>query len=210
MSHETRIFSKKHLHLLAKKAMLEAFEVETPKEKKTLSFFGLIWVVPLPSNSHHQDCYVFRIGDPNLNLHFPRLHPGRGDNPRSYGSLTIPFFVLKIKLFEPTICLPAMNPRSLGATRRRLARLLWGQGELCRGVSELCWGVLKNPVGVFTIKIQTQLSMVMYLFCFFFLCIYIYVFFCISYIYQTVDSSFPLWFTGSCFLIARTFEESVL
>ena len=90
--------------------------------------------------------------------------------------------MLKIKLFEPTICLPAMNPRSLGATRRRLARLLWGQGELCRGVSELCWGVLKNPVGVFTIKIQTQLSMVMYLFCFF-LCIYIYISFFVYIIY---------------------------
>ena len=81
MSHETRFFGKKHLHLLAKKAMLEAFEVETPKEKKTLSFFGLVWVVPLPSNSHHQDCYVFRIGDPNLNLHFP-LASWEGGQPK--------------------------------------------------------------------------------------------------------------------------------
>ncbi len=26
---------------------------------------------PLPSSSHHQDYYIFRIGDPNLNLHLP-------------------------------------------------------------------------------------------------------------------------------------------
>ena len=29
------------------------------------------WVVPPPSNSHHQDYYIFGIGDPNLNLHLP-------------------------------------------------------------------------------------------------------------------------------------------
>lgn len=29
------------------------------------------------------------------------------------------------------------------------------------------------------------------------------------YIYQTVDSSFPLWLTVSCSLIAGTFEESI-
>ena len=43
---------------------------------------GTTWVVPPPSNSHHQDYYIFRLGDPNLNLHLPRLHPGRGDNPK--------------------------------------------------------------------------------------------------------------------------------
>ena len=26
---------------------------------------------PAQDSSHHQDCYVFRIGDPNLNLHLP-------------------------------------------------------------------------------------------------------------------------------------------
>ena len=40
----------------------------------------IIWVVPLPSNSHH-DYSIFRLGDPELNLYLPRLHPGRGDNP---------------------------------------------------------------------------------------------------------------------------------
>ena len=27
------------------------------------------WVVPLPSNSHHQDYYILRLGDPELHLH---------------------------------------------------------------------------------------------------------------------------------------------
>ena len=38
------------------------------------------WMWPPPSNSHHQDYYMFSRGsrDPNLNLHLPRLHPGRG------------------------------------------------------------------------------------------------------------------------------------
>ena len=33
---------------------------------------------PLPSNSDHQDYFMFRIGDSKLNLHLPRLHPGKG------------------------------------------------------------------------------------------------------------------------------------
>ena len=32
---------------------------------------GICWVVHLPSNSDHQDCFMFRIVDPNLNLHLP-------------------------------------------------------------------------------------------------------------------------------------------
>ena len=35
------------------------------------SSLAILWVVPLPSNSHHQDYSVFRIGDPELNLHLP-------------------------------------------------------------------------------------------------------------------------------------------
>ena len=37
---------------------------------------------PAQDASHHQDNYIFSSrgpsGDPNLNLHLPRLHPGRG------------------------------------------------------------------------------------------------------------------------------------
>ena len=33
---------------------------------------GIVWVVPPPSNSHHQD-YIFNIRDPKLNLHLPQL-----------------------------------------------------------------------------------------------------------------------------------------
>ena len=36
-----------------------------------VSFFaGIFWVVPPPSKSHHQEYYIFRLGNPNLNLHF--------------------------------------------------------------------------------------------------------------------------------------------
>ena len=31
---------------------------------------------PPPSNSHHRDYYIFRIGDPNLNLHLPQAWEG--------------------------------------------------------------------------------------------------------------------------------------
>ena len=31
---------------------------------------------PAQDSSHHQDCYVFRIGDPELNLHLPLLLGG--------------------------------------------------------------------------------------------------------------------------------------
>ena len=36
----------------------------------------IYWVVPPPSNSDHQDYYIFRLGDPNLNLHLPLLLGG--------------------------------------------------------------------------------------------------------------------------------------
>ncbi len=42
---------------------------------KVKGFLGYIyiyiyWVVPLPSNSDHQDYYMNLVGNPNLNLHF--------------------------------------------------------------------------------------------------------------------------------------------
>ena len=37
----------------------------------------ILWVVSLPSHSHHQDYDIFRIKNPNLNLHLPNL-PGKG------------------------------------------------------------------------------------------------------------------------------------
>ena len=42
-------------------------------------YIYITWVVPLPSNSHHQDWYVFRIGDP----YKPSFATGtvRGDTP---------------------------------------------------------------------------------------------------------------------------------
>ena len=39
------------------------------------------WVIPLPSNSHHQDYEPFLVGNPKLNLHLPLLLGG-GANPR--------------------------------------------------------------------------------------------------------------------------------
>ena len=45
--------------------------------KKTQPFEDVSWVIPLPSNSHHQEYSIFRIGNPNLNFHLPLLL-GRG------------------------------------------------------------------------------------------------------------------------------------
>ena len=42
-------------------------------------FTDIAWVVPLPSNSDHQDDITFLVRNPQLNLHF---HYGKGDNPR--------------------------------------------------------------------------------------------------------------------------------
>ena len=36
--------------------------------------------------------YIFRFGDPELNLHLPRLHPGRGDNPKHTPDPNQPFY----------------------------------------------------------------------------------------------------------------------
>ncbi len=65
------------------------FSPETEQPAKTMEpkeerFAKMVkhWVVPPPSNSHYQDNITFfRFGDPNLNLHLPRLHPGRRNNP---------------------------------------------------------------------------------------------------------------------------------
>ena len=60
----------------------------------------ICWVAPLPSNSHHQHYYMFRIGDPNLNilnLHLPRGSIlGVGDHPRSW-----PFVSFSKALLRP-------------------------------------------------------------------------------------------------------------
>ncbi len=55
----------------------------------TLGFFGdvksedmdIAWVWPPPSNSDHQEYYIFRIGDSNLNLHLP-LESWEGATPK--------------------------------------------------------------------------------------------------------------------------------
>ena len=44
-------------------------------------FRDINWVVPPPSNSHHQDYCIFRLGDPNLNLHLP-LASWEGATPK--------------------------------------------------------------------------------------------------------------------------------
>ena len=42
----------------------------------------IYWISLHPvTNSHHQNIYIFRFGDPNLNLDLPRLHPGWGVDP---------------------------------------------------------------------------------------------------------------------------------
>ena len=38
-------------------------------------------VAPSQDASDHQDYYILKKGNPNLNLHLPRLHPGRGATP---------------------------------------------------------------------------------------------------------------------------------
>ena len=50
------------------------------------------WAVPPPSNSHHQDHYIFRLGD-SYKPSFA-TNPGRGDNP-NYWVL----FAIKPKVF---------------------------------------------------------------------------------------------------------------
>ena len=40
------------------------------------------WVWPPPRMPVSQDDITFPVGDSNLNLHLPRLHPGRGPHPK--------------------------------------------------------------------------------------------------------------------------------
>lgn len=47
------------------------------------TYMHIYWVVPFPSNSHHQ--YFYHVDsqkkeDPGLNLHLPAI-TGKGDNP---------------------------------------------------------------------------------------------------------------------------------
>ena len=55
------------------------------------------WIAPLPRMPVNTRILIFfRIGDPELNLHLPRWHPGRGDN------LIHTFWNYKCKNFEET------------------------------------------------------------------------------------------------------------
>ena len=51
-------------------------------------------------NRHQQnDRSILRLRDPNLNLHLPRWHPGRGDNP-NYNYIIWIFDPNKLRRFE--------------------------------------------------------------------------------------------------------------
>ena len=58
------------------------------------SHVAIPWVVPPPRIpvTTRIITYIFRLGDPDLNLHLPRLHPGRGGQPNLY--LSIPIFAV--------------------------------------------------------------------------------------------------------------------
>ena len=58
-------------------------EVRNIIDSKCLEKRGYVGLSPLLSKSHHQDCYVFRLGDPNLNLHLP-LESWEGGQPKGY------------------------------------------------------------------------------------------------------------------------------
>ena len=51
--------------------------------RPALDFWGVNLMYPPPSNSHHQDYYIFRIGNPNLNLHL-WLASWAGEQPKVY------------------------------------------------------------------------------------------------------------------------------
>ena len=57
---------------------------------------SISWMWPPPSNSDHQDYYIFRIGDPNLNLNLPLLLGGGHTQSMEY---------MKNKTSHPTILL---------------------------------------------------------------------------------------------------------
>ena len=61
----------------------------------------IYWVVPPPSNSHHQDYYIFRIGNPNLNLHLPLLLRG-GVDP-NYIAFFVGLILCEGPNFDPVI-----------------------------------------------------------------------------------------------------------
>ena len=62
---------------------------------------------------HHQDFDMFRIGDPKLNLHLPRLHPGRGaDNPNYFHLNHTRYTRLSETLLVLFVCLSFPEPGS--------------------------------------------------------------------------------------------------
>ena len=59
-----------------------------PKQSFSIASFILIFISysPQPSDSQHRDI-TFLVRDPNLNLYVPRLHLGKGDNPKDITQL---------------------------------------------------------------------------------------------------------------------------
>ena len=47
-------------------------------------YIYICWVSLLPSNSHRQDSYIFRLGHSNLNLHLPLASWEGGGQPNTY------------------------------------------------------------------------------------------------------------------------------
>ena len=65
------------------------------QKKHTLEVHKKWWDIlgcpPSQYASHHQDYYIFRIGDPNLNLHLPQAS-WEGGQPKGYWETAIPSF----------------------------------------------------------------------------------------------------------------------
>ena len=78
---------------------------------------------PCQDSSHLQDCYVFRLGDPNLNLHECHRHPGRGGQPNLWARNDT-FFIILYKQDDSFKMLVGFKPFVSGRAGRKVAGVL--------------------------------------------------------------------------------------
>ena len=62
------------LDLVMLQLYVKEYRASTPKKRSWNHAWWVHWAVPPPSNSHHQDYYIFGRGS-QPNLHFPQLPP---------------------------------------------------------------------------------------------------------------------------------------
>ena len=113
--------------------------------QRNLEHSNIHLVYPPCSKCHHQDHYIFRFGNSNLNL--PRLNPGRGVVPK-YTPAVQPITTLSPPVSTvPMLTATTLRPAARASRTRSTAGSLQGAGGKSKGPTNANLAARSNHLG---------------------------------------------------------------